>query len=83
MIDGLIIRPATTHDVKVIRELIDLYSLQKQLLQGHAPARGIAATYLQPPQYAQLSLLMFRHIFVRIEPLFFLSPSATTVASYN
>lgn len=32
MIDGLIIRPATTHDVKVIRELIDLYSLQKRLL---------------------------------------------------
>jgi len=32
MIDGLIVRPATTHDVRVVRELIDLYSLQRRLL---------------------------------------------------
>jgi amino-acid N-acetyltransferase len=32
MIEGLIVRPATTHDVKVVRELIDLYSLQRRLL---------------------------------------------------
>lgn len=32
MIDGLVVRPATTHDVKVVRELIDLYALQRRLL---------------------------------------------------
>ena len=32
MIEGLVVRPATTHDVKVVRELIDLYSLQRRLL---------------------------------------------------
>lgn len=32
MIDGLIIRPAGTRDVKAIRELIDLYALQRRLL---------------------------------------------------
>ena len=32
MIDGLIIRPAGTKDVKAIRELIDLYALQRRLL---------------------------------------------------
>lgn len=32
MIEGLIIRPAGTRDVKVIRELIDLYALQRRLL---------------------------------------------------
>lgn len=33
MIDGLTIRPAVTKDVKVIRELIDLYSPQRRLLK--------------------------------------------------
>jgi amino-acid N-acetyltransferase len=32
MISNIIIRPAQTRDVKFIRELIDLYSLQKRLL---------------------------------------------------
>jgi amino-acid N-acetyltransferase len=32
MIEGLIIRPAGTRDVKAIRELIDLYALQRRLL---------------------------------------------------
>jgi len=32
MIEGLVVRPATTHDVKVVRELIDLYSRQRRLL---------------------------------------------------
>ena len=32
MIDGLIIRSAGTKDVKAIRELIDLYALQRRLL---------------------------------------------------
>lgn len=32
MIDGVLIRPARTSDIKVIRELIDLYTLQRRLL---------------------------------------------------
>ena len=32
MIEGLLIRPARTSDIKAIRELIDLYSLQRRLL---------------------------------------------------
>ena len=32
MIEGLVIRPARTSDIKVIRELIDLYTLQRRLL---------------------------------------------------
>lgn len=32
MIEGLLIRPARTSDIKVIRELIDLYTLQRRLL---------------------------------------------------
>ena len=32
MIDGLTIRAAQTRDVRAIRELIDLYALQRRLL---------------------------------------------------
>ena len=32
MIEGLVIRPARTSDIRVIRELIDLYTLQRRLL---------------------------------------------------
>lgn len=33
MIDGIKVRPAQTEDVRAIRELIDLYSLQRRLLE--------------------------------------------------
>jgi amino-acid N-acetyltransferase len=33
MVDGLIIRPAVTSDIRVIRELIDLYAPQRRLLK--------------------------------------------------
>ena len=33
MIENMIIRPAVTRDVKVIRELIDLYAPQRRLLK--------------------------------------------------